>query len=103
MASNPPCMANDGESAVFTGTFFDSGQSVTLCNEHLVAFCTTMLAPSDDEAPDDAEQLAWLEAHREQIEAAIGEGLTLSDAIEALMASEALAAELADDSPAESN
>lgn len=39
----PPCQADDGNTAVFIGTFFDSGVTVTLCDEHLVAFLAYQL------------------------------------------------------------
>ena len=42
MALNPPCMADDGNVASFTGTFFDTGQSVMVCADHLVAFCISL-------------------------------------------------------------
>jgi len=35
-------MADDGNVASFTGTFFDTGQSVMVCADHLVAFCISL-------------------------------------------------------------
>ena len=39
--ANPPCQSDDGNTAVFTGTNFDTGQSVMLCAQCLVSFCAT--------------------------------------------------------------
>lgn len=36
-------MSDDGNAAVFTGTFFDSGQSVTVCSECFVSFAAGTL------------------------------------------------------------
>jgi hypothetical protein len=36
-------MADDGEKAVFVGTFLTNGESVALCDEHLVYFCASTL------------------------------------------------------------
>ena len=41
--ANPPCMSDDGNAAVFTGTNFDTGQSVMLCGPCLVSFCATIV------------------------------------------------------------
>ena len=41
--SNPPCQSEDGNAAVFTGTNFDTGQSVMLCSECLVSFCAAIV------------------------------------------------------------
>ena len=39
MAQNPPCMIEGCETpSTFTGTFFSNGQSITVCEEHFVAF-----------------------------------------------------------------
>ena len=39
----PDCMADDGEKAVFVGTFLTNGESVALCDEHMVYFCASTL------------------------------------------------------------
>ena len=39
----PECMAEDGQAAVFVGTFLQNGQSVAVCDEHLVYFCADTL------------------------------------------------------------
>src|SRR5271157_3359383 len=39
----PNCMADDGKPAVFVGTFLQNGQSVAVCDEHLVYFCADTL------------------------------------------------------------
>lgn len=39
----PNCMADDGLGAVFVGTFLSNGQSVAVCDEHLVYFCADTL------------------------------------------------------------
>jgi hypothetical protein len=36
-------MADDGEVAVFVGTFLTNGESVALCDEHMVYFCAETL------------------------------------------------------------
>jgi hypothetical protein len=36
-------MADNGEVAVFVGTFLTNGESVALCDEHMVYFCAEML------------------------------------------------------------
>lgn len=41
--ANPPCMSDDGNAAVFTGTNFDTGQSVMLCGPCLVSFCAAIV------------------------------------------------------------
>lgn len=41
--ANPPCMSDDGNAAVFTGTNFETGQSVMLCGPCLVSFCATIV------------------------------------------------------------
>ena len=43
MANNPACMSNDGAEAAFIGTFFDSGDSVTVCGDCLVGFCASIV------------------------------------------------------------
>lgn len=40
----PECMAQDGQAAVFVGTFLQNGQSVAVCDEHLVYFCADTLS-----------------------------------------------------------
>ena len=39
----PNCMAEDGQAAVFVGTFLTNGESVALCDEHMVYFCASTL------------------------------------------------------------
>jgi hypothetical protein len=39
----PECMADDGQKAVFVGTFLTNGESVALCDEHMVYFCASTL------------------------------------------------------------
>ena len=39
----PKCMADDGNKAVFVGTFLTNGESVALCDEHMVYFCASTL------------------------------------------------------------
>ncbi len=39
----PECMADDGNKAVFVGTFLTNGESVALCDEHMVYFCASTL------------------------------------------------------------
>jgi hypothetical protein len=41
--ANPPCMNEDGNEAVFTGTFFTTGQSVMLCADDMITFCATIV------------------------------------------------------------
>jgi hypothetical protein len=36
-------MADDGQKAVFVGTFLTNGESVALCDEHMVYFCASTL------------------------------------------------------------
>lgn len=43
MASNPPCMSEDGNAAIFVGTNFETGDSVTLCPTCLVSWCATIV------------------------------------------------------------
>lgn len=42
--ANPPCMSNDGESAVFVGTMLETGDSYALCGMCLVSWSAAMLA-----------------------------------------------------------
>jgi len=39
----PECMAEDGQPAVFVGTFLHNGSSVAVCDEHMVYFCADTL------------------------------------------------------------
>jgi len=39
----PSCMADDGQAAVFVGTFLTNGEAVALCDEHMVYFCASTL------------------------------------------------------------
>lgn len=41
--ANPPCQFDDGNAAIFTGTNFDTGDSVMLCPPCLVSFCATII------------------------------------------------------------
>jgi len=41
--ANPPCQFDDGNAAVFIGTNFDTGESVTLCPPCLVSWCATIV------------------------------------------------------------
>ena len=43
MASNPPCMNDDGNAAIFVGTNFDTGESVTVCPACMVSFCAAIV------------------------------------------------------------
>ena len=44
MASNPPCMIEGCEvPSTFIGTFFETGQSVTVCEGHFVMFAAGTL------------------------------------------------------------
>ena len=50
MAGNPPCQVHEDRAAVFTGTFFDSGQSIVVCGECLIDFCSVIANPPVGEA-----------------------------------------------------
>jgi hypothetical protein len=50
--ANPPCMADDGNPSVFTGTFLTSGQAVMVCEDHLVAFCVQTLSELSQVPPE---------------------------------------------------
>lgn len=41
--ANPPCQSDDGNAAIFTGTNFDTGDSVMLCPACMVSFCATII------------------------------------------------------------
>lgn len=41
--ANPPCMSEDGNQAVFLGTFLAEGQTVALCDECLVPWSAALL------------------------------------------------------------
>lgn len=43
MAQPVACQFEDGQNAVFVGTFLESGQAVALCTDHLVDFMTVTL------------------------------------------------------------
>lgn len=76
--AGPPCMSNDGNGAVFVGTFLENGDAVALCGECLPGFAialtasmtgtdiealTGFLDAQDAETPDDvAVQAAELAA-----------------------------------------
>lgn len=42
--ATPQCMSNDGKQAVFIGTFFENGDSVTVCEDCFQAFVTATTA-----------------------------------------------------------
>lgn len=42
--AGPPCMSNDGNAAVFVGTFLENGDSVALCGECLPGFAIALTA-----------------------------------------------------------
>lgn len=47
MAQNPPCMIEECEQlATFTGTFFETGQSIIVCGSHFDDFAAAMLESS---------------------------------------------------------
>jgi len=43
MAQPLPCQFDDGQSAIFVGTFLETGLSVALCTDHFVDFLTVTL------------------------------------------------------------
>lgn len=56
--ANPACMVPDCQvAATFTGTFFETGQSITVCVDHFVEFAAGTL-----QAMTGAEVLAFLAA-----------------------------------------
>lgn len=40
----PQCMSNDGNPAIFIGTFYPSGDSVSLCNDCMPAWCSAVVS-----------------------------------------------------------
>lgn len=42
--AGPPCMSNDGNAAVFVGTFLENGDAVALCGDCLPGFAIAMTA-----------------------------------------------------------
>lgn len=42
--AGPPCMSNDGNGAVFVGTFLENGDAVALCDECLPGFAIALTA-----------------------------------------------------------
>lgn len=42
--AGPPCMSNDGNAAVFVGTFLENGDSVALCGDCLPGFTMAITA-----------------------------------------------------------
>lgn len=47
MAQNPPCMIEECDQlATFTGTFFETGQSIIVCGSHFDDFAAAMLESS---------------------------------------------------------
>jgi len=105
MAQNPPCQFNDGHSAMFVGTFFESGLSITTCADHFVSFLESSLramitepltlTPESPEAASpevldagESKMLAefeeWVEENRDVIQAGMDEGLTFDEAVTTL-------------------
>lgn len=41
--ANPPCMNQDGNPATFMGTFLETGDTVAVCDECMVAFTAAVL------------------------------------------------------------
>lgn len=48
-------MVHEDRAAVFTGTFFETGQSITVCAECLIDFAKALASPPPGEEPIDAE------------------------------------------------
>lgn len=48
-------MVHEDRAAVFTGTFFETGQSITVCAECLIDFAKALASPPPGEAPADAD------------------------------------------------
>lgn len=42
--ATPQCMSNDGNPAIFIGTFLTEGDSVALCNDCMPAFCSAVVS-----------------------------------------------------------
>jgi hypothetical protein len=104
------CQFEDGKNAVFVGTFLESGTSITACEDHLIDFVVSLSeqltgapvitfvadhqqASTDDLTPveltdDELEQAAWLEEHREAIQAVQDAGATFEEAIAAVIEAE---------------
>jgi hypothetical protein len=101
--ASPACQANDGNSAIFVGTFLETGESFTLCRDDLESWALA-LAQNLTGVPviqfaneysmpevvdptlsniDDLEQeyADWLEANRMAIDAVMAEGASLEEAI----------------------
>lgn len=55
----PQCMSNDGQQAVFVGTFLQNGDAVALCEDCLPAFTATITA--DMFGVDGQQLLTWLQ------------------------------------------
>jgi hypothetical protein len=61
-------MADDGQKAVFVGTFLTNGESVALCDEHMVYFCASTL--QDMTGVDPAPFIAAISEEGDEGEAA---------------------------------
>jgi hypothetical protein len=105
-----PCQNEDGKIAVFTGTFLESGTSVTVCRDDLQAFAVALaqeltgapiiefaqehageITPNEtvEEVDEvDAETAAWLEEHSDIIAALVAGGKTPEEAIQELLDAE---------------
>lgn len=105
-----PCQFDDGKNAVFVGTFLESGTSINACEDHLIDFVVSLSeqltgapvidfvaahSPVSDVSVDAAlltdderEQAAWLEDHREAIQAVQDAGATFEEAIAAVIETE---------------
>ena len=70
MAGLPPCMMEDSNGAIFTGTFFETGQTVTVCATCLQDFMETMLTSMTNVPVHDviASLLATIEDEPESTE-----------------------------------
>jgi len=119
------CQSDDGNNAVFVGTFLESGDSVTVCRDCLQAWSTALAqeltgapiidflreyVPTEISADDNAaalvqqgEFLLWAEANKESITAFIETGLTFEEAVEQVRALEGLKQPDEASSPASSN
>lgn len=119
------CQFEDGKNAVFVGTFLESGTSITACEDHLIDFVVSLSeqltglpvitfvadhqqAATDDATPvdltdDEKVQAAWLEEHREAIQAVQDEGATFEEAIAAVIEAEEALSDPVADSTASAN
>lgn len=105
--SSIACQTEDGNTAIFVGTFLESGNAVTVCRDCLEAFTVALaqeltgvpviqlvadhLATGPDAAlatgltDAEVEQQAWLTDHKEAIESVMAEGGTFDEAVAAIM------------------